>query len=792
MPTPIETLVSQTTGIAVDRLQEIKRRRAIDDTVLAQLDPTLLQRLDLRLGLPNLQLARLHYLALRHRDANGRLPGPQALWDARTSADALRDATPVASVAGIATGPSQATAKATWVERGPGNIGGRTRAIVAHPTAPGILYAGSVGGGIWQSTDHGQSWNAMDDKLANLAICCMAAAPNGVLYAGTGEGFGNADALRGAGIFVCPGGGKWFQLSATLTDDFSWVNRLAITTGQVILAATLSGMMRSTDDGQSWSKRLVAYLTDAKAHPTDPNLAVAGTRDGQAYYTRDAGKTWTQARPNPSWGGGRVELTYALAAPDTVYASVNNNGGEIWRSTDGGQTYTKRATLSHGQPASYLGGQGWYDNVIWAGVPNNADFVLVGGIDLWRSTDGGDSLARISQWWSAPTSAHADHHTIVPAHGFDGVTNKAVYFGNDGGLYRADNVLTVGTPSPVDGWTNLDNGYAVTQFYYGAGNDTSGQLVAGAQDNGTLSSTTTADTTWFSLYGGDGGDCAADQTDANTFYGEYVYLAMFRALATAGSGHYIDGQFWNGTSWQRKPAPYNVSDSGSGATALFIAPFVIDPGNANRLLGGGASLWRTNDAKAPLTSATGPQWATIKAPMAGTLISAIAIAPSSSDVVVVGYANGQVWSSRDATTTNPQWTKNSPSRASGRQCTSVAIDPLDTGTYYSTFGGYEGSSVFRFASNAWSNITPTGLAVPAHCLAIHPVQTSWLYLGTDSGLWVSDDSGQTWKAGNVAPTNCAIFDLFWMGTTLVVVTHGRGVLTVDLTRTFNPATASAD
>lgn len=790
MATPIETQVSKASGIAVERLQEIKRRRTIDDATLAELDHALLQRLDLRLELPDLPMARSHYLTLRHRNADGGLPGPKDLWQAHEDARALRAATPEGTVAGIAAGPAAAPAPATWAERGPGNIGGRTRSLVPHPTAPGILYAGSVGGGIWQSTDNGQSWFAMDDKMANLAICCMAAAPDGVLYAGTGEGFGNADALRGAGVFICPGGTKWFQLPATLTDDFQWVNRLAITVGQVVLAATTSGMMRSTDNGQSWSKVLVANLADAKAHPTDPNRAVAGSRDGGAYYTTDAGATWTQAQPDAYWGWGRVELAYAVAAPDTVYASVNNNSGEIWRSTDGGQTFSKRAALSGGQPAGYLGGQGWYDNVIWAGVPNNANIVLVGGIDLWRSTDGGDSLTRISQWQSSPTSAHADHHAIVPAHGFDGVTNKAVYFGNDGGIYRANDVLTVGTPSPVNGWTNLNNSYAVTQFYYGAGNNTSGQLVAGAQDNGTLSTTNATGAAWFSLYGGDGGDCAADQTDPGTFYGEYVYLAIFRATAQAGSGAYINGQFWANGSWQRKPAPYNLSDSGNGATAMFIAPFAIDPNNANRVLAGGASLWRTNTAKAPLNMAAGPLWEKIKTPVTNALISAIAISPSNSDVVVVGYNNGQVWSSQNATASSPAWTRSGPSSALGRQCTSVAIDPLDTGIHYATFGGYVNETVFCHSGTTWSNITPSRLAVPAHSLAIHPVQTSWLYLGTDSGLWVSEDSGNSWHAGNAAPTNCAVFDLFWMDTTLVVVTHGRGVFTVDLTNTFNPEAAA--
>lgn len=784
MATPTETRISDTSGIAVEKLQEIKRSRAIDDTILADLSAAQLQILARRLELPSLPLARSDYLALRHRNGDGSLPGPNALWQARTGAYRLRKSTPIGVVAGVRTGmdiagaPAPATDPITpvWAARGPGNIGGRTRSIVPSPTVPNLLYAGSVGGGVWHSTDSGASWTPMDDKMANLAICSMAVAPDGVLWAGTGEGFGNLDALRGAGIFISPGGVKWFQLPSTLTDDFRWVNRIAITVGQVVLAATTTGIMRSTDNGQSWTKTLAANLGDAKAHPIDADRAIAGSRNGEAYYTTDAGQTWLRSQPDAYWGNGRVELTYAIADPDIVYASVNNNSGEIWRSSDGGATFAKRNTLSGGLPAGYLGQQGWYDNCVWAGMPDDADFVIVGGIDLWRSTDGGNTLNRISQWQSS-TSAHADHHTIVPSRGFNGTTNTAVYFGNDGGVYRADDVRTVGK---TNGWTNLNNGYAVTQFYYGAGNNTSGQIVAGAQDNGTLSTTNATGQSWFKLYGGDGGDCAADQTDPNTFYGEYVYLQVFRASAQAGSGEAIDGQYWADGAWHRKPAPYNLADSGSRATALFIAPFVIDPNNANRLLAGGASLWRTNTAKVPLNNAAGPLWQTIKTPVANTLISAIAIAPSDSNVVVVGYANGQVWSSVNATDAVPTWTRNNLTGTTNRQCTSVAIDPLDSEIRYATFGGYEGSTAFRYKDGRWRDITPAGLAIPLHSIAVHPIQTSWIYLGTDSGLWVSEDRGRTWQAGNIAPTNCAVFDLYWMGTTLVVVTHGRGVFTVDV------------
>src|SRR6266498_6069608 len=142
---------------------------------------------------------------------------------------------------------------------------------------------------------------------------------------------------------------------------------------------------------------------------------------------------------------GRVELAYSVANPDIVYASVQATHGEIWRSTDGGSTYQRRATLdTNGDPAPYLGDQGWYDNAIWCGDPTDVDLLVVGGINLWRSTDGGDTLAEISTWWE-PRSVHADQHAIVSHPSYDGVGNRTVLFGNDGGVFQATDIQAVGT-----------------------------------------------------------------------------------------------------------------------------------------------------------------------------------------------------------------------------------------------------------------------------------------------------------------------------------------------------------
>ena len=516
------------------------------------------------------------------------------------------------------------------------------------------------------------------------------------------------------------------------------VNRLAISAdGTILLAATNAGIRRSVDPARTtWQSALSDAVADVKFHPVHPQHAVAGSiSSGTAWFTTDGGATWTPASHAGFWGR-RVEALLCASAPNIVYASVDGDtGGEIWRSTDGGQSFTKRgSTNPDGDPAAYLGDQGWYDNVIWAGDPTNADLVIVGGIDLWRSTDGGDNLVDISTWWNS-RSAHADQHAIVAHPAYDGVNNRTVFFGNDGGVYRADDVTSVGNdpqPPRIAGWTELNNTYGVTQFYGAAGNPGTGIIVAGAQDNGSLAfDPATGIDNWTTFFGGDGGFCCSDPTDPNVFYGEYVFLNIHRNTDGATTDdtlgdRYISGQFWNGAvgRWDWKPVPFQIPDA-FNQHALFIAPFVLDPNNANRILAGGQSLWRTNNAKTPNTPTSGPQWSRIKSPANG-MISAIAIAPGNPDRIWVGHDRGEIWRSLNGTAASPSWSQingQGPNPiVANRFCNQIYVSPHDADTVLVVFGGFTTGNVWRTDDGGanWTNIAGALPAAPVRAVTIHP------------------------------------------------------------------------
>jgi hypothetical protein len=346
-----------------------------------------------------------------------------------------------------------------------------------------------------------------------------------------------------------------------------------------------------------------------------------------------------------------------------------------------------------------------------------------------------------------------------------------VYFGSDGGVCKMEDVT-------VNSVTSLRNGLGITQFYGGGGHGGAGRLLGGTQDNGTLLYNLSAGTNaWTMQHGSDGGFSAVDPTDANILYGEIQNFRIHRSLTGGPPSQYIYG----GTGAQSctKSVPFQITDACDGF-ANFIAPFILDPNDPNRLLAGGRSLWRTNDARTPNSAVTGPVWTAIKAPSLNSNISAIAVAPGNSDVVWVGHNNGDVYVTQNGTAGTPSWLK-VDTVLPGRTVTSIAIDQSDTRVAYVSFGGFASDTLWRTTNTGvtWQDISGSGGSglpdAPVRSVVVHPFLPAWLYAATDVGVFASENGGETWQVPHDGPSNVAVFQLFWMDATLVAVTHGRGM-----------------
>lgn len=723
-----------------------------------------------------------------HRTAaDGSLPRG-AMVRMKTERDAMLDAQERGDGASAV---SLASAPRNWQWRGPGNIGGRIRAILIHPSNPDILWIGSASGGVWKTIDGGTTWTPLNDMLPILAIGHMVldpANPNR-LYAGTGEGgfFDTAPGSshlavpNGAGVFTsADGGATWSNLPSTV--GWSAVNRLAIdpNNSAVMLAATPAGIFRTTDSGATWSNRYAVATLDLDFHPTNSSLAVAGVSGNDALYSVDGGLTWLPAT-GINASTIRVETAYAKSSPNIVYAAGSINGRiRVYRSTDGGQSYTQQS------PNGTISTYARYNNALWVD-PTNPGLVICGGVSVHRSSNSGVT------WQTITNNLHLDQHVFVEHPSYNGSTNRTVFAGTDGGIARNDNIVT------GINWPDLNNGLGITQFYGAAINPTSGVIMGGTQDNGTIRWAGGGVDSWTTTFGADGGNAEADATDPNYFYGEIQDMRIFRSTNGGVSASYI---------YNLGPNPIQRNDPN------FIAPFELDPNNPNRMYAGDDRLWRTNNVKAST-----PSWFVIKpsigpscapddgaapipsdpgpshfAPDPPCNIGAIEIAPGNPDLVWVGHNTGQLFKSTNATG-DAMWTRMDlgtllPDRFISR----IAIDPNDHNNVYVAFQGYFSDNLWRTTDGGttWSQATGTGVSglptTPVTSIAIHRQLLDCVYVGTDVGLFWSGDGGLTWATSPDGSATSPIDELDWRDDkTLLVVSHGRGIWEAD---SFDSATWS--
>jgi photosystem II stability/assembly factor-like uncharacterized protein len=282
-----------------------------------------------------------------------------------------------------------------WVQRGPGNVGGRTRTIFVDPDDQTYKtwYAGSASGGIWKTTNGGLSWIDLSPDFPNLSTSAivMAESNHNVIYAGTGEGYGGIGMVTGNGIFKSTNrGNTWTQLASTiLNDDFLYVNVIAVDPSDedILVAGTNTGIYKSIDGGDSWNEVYnEAYeVQDIVADPRDFTTLYAAAYGLGVLKSVDAGDTWNHSYKGIG-DGGRFHLAVSPVNPDKVFTSVEAVGyddndiaslqTQVYVSIDKGQNWSK-FVCSH----NFFGNQGWFNNIIGP-HPFDENVLYIAGVDF--------------------------------------------------------------------------------------------------------------------------------------------------------------------------------------------------------------------------------------------------------------------------------------------------------------------------------------------------------------------------------------------------------------------------
>jgi photosystem II stability/assembly factor-like uncharacterized protein len=392
--------------------------------------------------------------------------------------------------------------------------------------------------------------------------------------------------------------------------------------------------------------------------------------------------------------------------------------------------------------------QGWYSHYV-AAHPRDPQIVFAGGIELWKSTDGGRTFVKKSNEPQRPNDyLHVDQHAMA----FHPTNPDLIYFTNDGGVFR--------TADGGETFASLNRGYTTTQFYNGFScAATDSQLaLGGLQDNSTA--LFTGSSSWRLVIGGDGAWTAIDPVDHNIMYGEYYYLSILKSVNRGAS--WFDAV--NGLP------SYNERTS----TANFIAPFILSPSNRNILYGGTDRVYKSTDAAASWFPTGNNR------PLdGGNRLLALAMSATNPDLVFAATSpdrsRPRIFRTTNGGLTWEDVTGNLPDRFP----MDIAVDPANDQIVYLVFSGFGASHLFKStnAGLSWTDIG-TGLPdVPSSAVTIDPLFPQHAYFGNDLGVYVSLDGGGTWQEWSEGMPAALVMDLTISPSNraLRAATHGNGV-----------------
>ena len=669
-----------------------------------------------------------------------------------------------------------------WTLQGPANIGARINTIAIHPSNNDIIFAGFADGGLWRTTNAGVDWLPVFDDQAYMSIGSICFDPNqpNTVYVGTGDPNVSGYPRAGGGIFKSTDmGDTWTYIGLK---EARIVSRIAIHQSQpsTIYAATMGtpfiknnnrGLYKSSDGGLTWQQKLFINdstgISEVIIHPTNANrlYAIGWNRirnnnkslvsgpDARVYRSDNGGDSWemlTNGLPQDNFT--RMGICISESNPDVLYVqythAVNFNFEAIYMTTDGGDSWSLHSDKSIDNNFNMLGGFGWYFGQLRVNPEDENDLFLL-GVGLYRyNSDEKRWLYVASQDLNDP---HADKHDLLFRDG-------NMYLATDGGLYKAN---IYGSTL----WQDIEN-IPTTQFYRTAYNPHKPDLYyGGAQDNGTSSGNQNGIADWNHMWGGDGFQMAFRPDDENVFYFE------------TQNGRIV-GTFDGGISF------FNATDSLQGSRHWDMQ-YLISQHNADVLYTGTDKFYKSVAGIVPEFHPISGVLVNPSAPAIIHQFTTLSESPLDENILYCGTSDAMVWNTIDG---GANWNLINDGLPY-RYISSIKASPAAKNTVYVTLTGYKDNDnnphIFKSTNNGktWISIASNLPPLAINDVFIYPNgNDNVLFVATDGGVFFTVNSGNNWEIlGNNLPL-IPVFDLDYnlSKNELIAATFARGIQTFDL------------
>jgi len=617
---------------------------------------------------------------------------------------------------------------------------GRVNCIAFHPSDPNTLWVGLPSGGLWRTTNNGDSWTPLCDGLPAIGVSGIAIHPSNanIIYILTGDGDGGD--TKSIGVLKTTNGGATWYTTGLSWDVTSGVRGYTLmmdpTNSNELWAVTTSGLYKTSNGGSTWTPNKTGSYKDLEFRPGNSNYMYLASASS-FYRSTDGGVTWTTITSGLPTGENRICIGVTPGAPGYVYLLCGSSTGTgsfkgVYRSTNNGFSFTTQSTtpniLGYSSTGMDDASQSHYDLAI-AVHRSSYWYVMSGGINTWRSGNYGVSWSLMSMWDTpAGDYTHADIHALEI-----NPLNSRLYCGSDGGIFYSDNFGA--------DWTDISSGLQPMQWYRIAGTPgNSNLIIGGTQDNGSNKYTGSATVTH--LYGADGMDCMINYNNSNILYISTQNGGLRRSTDGGNTSTYIGG----GGPW--------------------VTPYMMHPTIPTTIYGGFNACYKSTNS--------GSSWA-YQGPGYHQMVHGVndaSIFYASTGSTLYRYTGG-----------GSAYTIISAGLP-GYTITGIEVDHQSANQVWVTLAGYNaGHKVYKTGNASagtvvWSNISGSLPNTVVNCIeSVAGGPDDGTYIGTDIGVFYRDGALGDWVPfSNWLPV-VMVFDLeinessnyLWAGT------YGRGL-----------------